>query len=170
VLLALLGSALLTLLLVFLHVGADRPVAVLLGRESRDAYLRQSVTTGASYRATSFLAGRVRPGDTVLFFSEAQVYYVPFPAQPDHLNVRMIELTTAHPDPDDMLAALRAEGADYLLVNEANIRYAGRWDPEGRLARARATFAGLTPRLEQIYRDGPDDRPNIVIYRVPEAP
>jgi hypothetical protein len=117
-----------------------------------------------------FEVGRVRPGDTVLFFSEAQVYYVPFPAQPDHLNVRMIELTTAHPDPDDMLAALRAEGADYLLVNEANIRYAGRWDPEGRLARARATFAGLTPRLEQIYRDGPDDRPNIVIYRVPEAP
>src|SRR5205823_7886923 len=69
---ALLGSALLCLALVGLHVGADRPLGVLLGRESHDAYLRQSVTTGPSYRATSFLAGRLRPGETVRFFDEAQ--------------------------------------------------------------------------------------------------
>ncbi|MFN8516543.1 MAG: hypothetical protein U0232_24840 [Thermomicrobiales bacterium] len=44
------------LALTALHVGADRPVAITLGQESRDAYLRASVTTGLTYRAT-YLGG-----------------------------------------------------------------------------------------------------------------
>ncbi|HET8629340.1 MAG TPA: glycosyltransferase family 39 protein [Thermomicrobiales bacterium] len=163
---ALIACALLTLGVTALQVGADRPVGVLLGRESQDAYLRQSITTGASYRALSFLAGRVRPGETVRCFDEAQVFYFDFPVEADHLNVNLLAVTEAHPDPADALATLRAEHVDYLLVNEANLRYAERFDPDGRLARGVATFARLTPRLDEVYRDGPTERPTIVIYRV----
>ncbi|MGN6562039.1 MAG: ArnT family glycosyltransferase, partial [Thermomicrobiales bacterium] len=49
---ALLGASVIALGLVILHVGADRPAQVLLGRESVDGYWRQSITTGATYRAT----------------------------------------------------------------------------------------------------------------------
>ncbi|HEX5506502.1 MAG TPA: glycosyltransferase family 39 protein [Thermomicrobiales bacterium] len=163
---ALIACALLTLGVTALQVGADRPTAVLLGRESQDAYLRRSITTGASYRALSFLAGRVRPGETVRCFDEAQVFYFDFPVETDHLNVNLLALTEAHPDPADALATLRAEHVDYLLVNEANLRYAERFDPDGRLARGVATFARLAPSLDEIYRDGPAGRPTIVIYRV----
>ena len=173
VLLTLFLTALLSLGVVFLHVGADRPVAVLLGRESRDAYLRRSVAVGPTYRATSFLAERARPGDTIVLFNDAQLYYAPLDAahwRPDHLDMALLALTEPHPTPEAMLAALRAEGVDYLLVNEANIRYRRRFDPEGRLARGVESFARLTPLLDPIYRDGPADRPSIVIYRVPESP
>ena len=150
-----------------LHVGADRPVAVSLGLESRDAYLRQNLATGPTYRATSFLGERIRPGETVRLFDDAQIYYVPYPTVPDHLDLALIALMEAQPDPASALAALRAEGVDYLLVNEGNIRYRRRFDPEGRLGAARASFARLTPLLEEIYRDGTAERPSIVIYRVP---
>jgi hypothetical protein len=58
---------------------------------------------------------------------------------------------------------------DYLLVNEGNIRYRLRFDPDGRLGRARAAFARLVPLLEPIYQDGPENKPSIVIYRVPSG-
>lgn len=163
---ALLLSSLLTLVLVGLHVGADRPVAILLGRESLDAYLRHS----PSYRATQHLAARLGPGERAIFFNEAQLYYLPptLAVQPDHLNLNLLALTEAHPDPADALAHLQAEGVDYLLVYEANIRFWRRFDPEGRLGRGQATFERLAPRLEPVYRDDdPEGRPIVTIYRVP---
>jgi hypothetical protein len=58
---------------------------------------------------------------------------------------------------------------DYLLVNAANIRYRRRFDPAGRLARGEAVLARFAPSMELVYRDGPADRPSIVIYRVSPA-
>ena len=92
-------------------------------------------------------------------------------ADPDDHQARfdlaLIALMEAHPAPDDALAALRAAGVDYLLVNEGNIRYRLRFDPDGRLRQAQAAFARLTPLLEPIYSDGPENKPSIVIYRIP---
>jgi hypothetical protein len=167
---ALVGASVIALGLVILHVGADRPVQVLLGHESVDHYWRQSITTGATYRATQFLAERRQPGDTVLWFNDAQVYYVSYPVRPDHLDLNLILLMSAHPAPADALAALQAEHVDYLLVNEANIRYRERFDPEGRLQEAQAAFDRLIPLLTPIYRDGPAGQPSIVVYQVPRAP
>lgn len=160
-------ATLLSVGLTVLHVGADRPLAVSLGLESRDTYLQRNLATGPTYRATQFLAGRVQPGEVVRFFNDAQVYYVPYPTEPDHLDLALIALMEAHPAPDDALAALRAAGVDYLLVNEGNIRYRLRFDPDNRLRQARAAFAGLVPLLEPIYADGPEGKPSIVIYRIP---
>lgn len=69
--------------------------------------------------------------------------------------------------PHGMLAALRAAGVNYLLVNAGNIRYRSRFDPAGRLGAAYTAFSQVIPLLERIYQDGPDDRPSIIIYRVP---
>lgn len=164
---ALAVAALITLALTALHVGADRPLAVILGQESRDAYLRRSVTTGPTYRATRFLGEALRPGERVRFVNDAQVYYVPYTIEPDHLDLAMIALIERHPQPEGALVALRGDGVTYLLVNEANIRYRARFDPDGRLRRARETFDAVAAHLTIVYRDGPPDRPNIVIYRVP---
>lgn len=150
-----------------LHVGADRPLAVIMGFESRDSYLRQNLATGPTYRAMSFLGARLQPGDVVRFFDDAQIYYVPYRTETDHLDVALIRLMVSSPTPEAALATLRAEGVTYLVVNEGNIRYREQFDPEGRLAAAYAAFVRVTPSLEQIYQDGPDDRPRVIIYRVP---
>jgi hypothetical protein len=150
-----------------LHVGADRPLAVIAGIESRDTYLRQNLATGPTYRATSFLGERLQPGDVVRFFDDAQVYYVPYRTETDHLDLALIRLMASSPTPEAALATLRAEGVTYLVVNEGNIRYREQFDPEGRLAAADAAFARVTPVLERIYQDGPDDHPRIIIYHVP---
>ena len=112
---------------------------------------------------------KTRSGETVRLFNDAQVYYVPYATEPDHLDLALIALMEAHPEPAAALTALRADGIDYLLVNEGNIRYRLRFDPDDRLRRARAAFTHLTPLLEQVYRDGPEDKPSIVIYRVPSG-
>lgn len=150
-----------------LHVGADRPLAVTLGQESRDAYLRQSVTTGPTYRATQFLATQRQPGDKVRFFNDAQVYYIPYRVEPDHLDLALIALMEAYPQVDQALAALQADGVTYLLVNEANIRYRAQFDPAGRLRQAKTRFDQLATSLTVVYRDGPTERPSITIYRIP---
>ena len=150
-----------------LHVGANRPLAVIMGFESRDAYLRQNLATGPTYRATSFLGARLQPGEIVRFFDDAQIYYVPYRTETDHLDVALIRLMISSPTPEAALATLRADGVTYLVVNEGNIRYREQFDPEGRLAAAHAAFVRVTPLLEQIYQDGPDDRPRVIIYRVP---
>jgi hypothetical protein len=142
-------------------------VAITLGRESRDAYLRASVTTGPTYRATQFLGGLLRDGDRVRFFNDAQVYYVPYRVEPDHLDLALIALMERHPEPDQALRALQDDGITYLLVNEGNIRYREQFDPERRLAGAKGRFDRLAASLEVVYRDGPAERPSMVIYRVP---
>ena len=61
------------------------------------------------------------------------------------------------------LPALRAEVR--RLLDELSAAHL----PE-RLTRGVEAFARLTPLLDPIYRDGPPDRPSVVIYRVPEGP
>lgn len=161
-------AAVITLALTALHVGADRPVAITLGQESRDAYLRASVTTGPTYRATQFLGGVLRDGERVRFFNDAQVYYVPYRVEPDHLDLALIALMERNPQPEQALRALQDEGIAYLLVNEGNVRYREQFDPEGRLSGAKAGFDRLAAGWEVVYRDGPAERPSIVIYRVPK--
>jgi hypothetical protein len=172
---AIIASALLTVALVGLHVGADRPVAVLLGRESRDTYLRQSIAYGASHQALSYLVTQLQPGERALFMDEAQIFYLPpdlvanRAIHPDHLNLQLLLLTEVNPEPSAMLGALQQEGVDYLVVNEANIRSWLKSDPNGRALRGKAALDQLTPMLEPLYQNGNPARPHIVIYRVPPA-
>jgi hypothetical protein len=172
---SLIVSALVTILLVGLHVGADRPIAVLLGQESRDAYLGQNVAYGASHRALSYLAAQLQPGERALFMDEAQVFYLPpdlvasGAIHPDHLNLQLLLLTEVYPEPSAMLGALQREGIDYLLLNEANIRSWQKSDPNGRARRGKEALDQLTPLLEPVYQNGNPERPHIVIYRVPPA-
>ena len=92
-------AALLGLGTTLLHVGADRPLAVIAGIESRDAYLRQNLATGPTYRATTFLGARLQPGEVVRFFDDAQIYYVPYRTQTDHLDIALIRLDGVVADP-----------------------------------------------------------------------
>jgi hypothetical protein len=163
---ALLGSALFSLLFVGFLTHWEGPPGVVLGSVSRDRYM----TSNASYRAIHVLESRMQPGETAMYMHEAQVYYwMPLidSVRTDHLGVNMIELMEAHPEPQDALAALQADGIDYLLVNEGSIRFWLRFDEEERLVRARDRFDDLIPLLDPVHREGTSDRTDIVIYRVP---
>lgn len=165
-------SACLTVLLTFLHVGADRPLAVTLGLESRDTYLRRSVTVGATYRATGFLAANMRADEQALFVNEVQVYYLPADLHVQAVDSRttMYTLVARYPVPGDAVAALREQRVRYLLVNDADLGWWMQADSTGRMLRARAAFGQITDLLEPVYRDGPAERPNVTIYRVPDRP
>ncbi|HEY8599490.1 MAG TPA: phospholipid carrier-dependent glycosyltransferase [Thermomicrobiales bacterium] len=167
-------TALVSCGLVGLFVGSDRPVAVVLGQESRDGYLRQNLAYGASHRALTFLATQLQPGERAIFMHEAQIFYQPstlVPGEvviPDHINLQpMLLAETYGNDPAAMLGALQGDGIGYVLINEANIRSWQKSDPRGRLTAGKAAFERLTPMLEPIYRDGTAERPSIIIYRVP---
>jgi hypothetical protein len=144
----------------------EGPPGVVLGSVSPHGYM----TSNASYRAINVLEARMQPDETAMYMHEAQVYYsmgLVDSVRTDHLGVNMIELMEAHPDPDDALAALRAEGIDYVLVNEGSIRFWLRFDKDERLVDARERFDDLIPLLEIVHREGTHDRTDIVIFRVP---
>jgi|GEM_PF-4511762 len=163
---ALLGTALFSLLFIGFLTHWEGSPGVVLGSVSRDRYMNAN----ASYRAIHVLEERMQPGETAMYMHEAQVYYwMPLidSVQTDHLGVNMIELMEAHPEPEDALAALRADGIDYVLVNEGSIRFWLRFDEEKRLVRARDRFDDLIPLLDVVHREGTSDRTDIVIFRVP---
>lgn len=168
----LLLSACLTLLLTFLHVGADRPLAVTFGLESRDAYLRQSITVGATYRAVSFLGANTPADEQALFVNEVQVYYLPAGLRVQAVDSRstMYTLMERYATPRDAVAALQEQRIRYLLVNDADLRWWMQADSTGRILRARANFGQITDLLEPVYQEGMVDRPNMTIYRVPDRP
>jgi hypothetical protein len=163
---ALLGTAMFSLLFIGFLTHWEGPPGVVLGSVSRDTYMNAN----ASYRVVHVLEERMQPGETAMYMHEAQVYYsmsLVDVVRTDHLGVNMIELMEANPDPDDALAALRAQGIDYVVVNEGSIRFWLRFDEEDRLVEARERFDDLIPLLETVHREGTDDRTDIVIYRVP---
>jgi 4-amino-4-deoxy-L-arabinose transferase-like glycosyltransferase len=163
---ALLGTALFSLLFIGFLTHWEGPPGVVLGSVSRDSYMNAN----ASYRAIHVLEARMQPGETAMYMHEAQVYYsmsLIDSVRTDHLGVNMIELMEAHPEPEDALAALKTQGIDYLLVNEGSIRFWLRFDEDERLVHARERFDDLIPLLDQVHREGIEDRTDIVIYRVP---
>ena len=176
VLAALILTALLSFGLVGLFVGSDQPVAVVLGQESRDSYLRQNLAYGASHRALTFLATQLQPGERAIFMHEAQIFYQPptlVPGEvviPDHINLQPMFLAETYGgDPDGDVARF-ARGRHQLCADQrgqhpllAEIRSA--WSPHRRKSGVRA----MTPMLEPIYRDGTAERPSIIIYRVPSG-
>ncbi len=163
-------SALLTLILTFLHVGADRPLAVTLGLESRDSYLRQSVTFGATYRATSFLTDQLVSGEQAILINEVQTYYLPEGKVVRSIEARniMFTLVEQYSTPQEALAALQEQRVAYVLVNDADLRWWMQADTTGRVSQVRSAFNRIIAQMVQIYQDGPVDKPNITIYRVPD--
>ena len=162
---ALLGAAILALGVVGFHIRHEGPIGAVFGLDSPDDYLRPN----AAYRAMAFLGPQLQPGDTTLFIAEAQLLYFPpdRAARTDHLIVNLLALTEAHPEPADALAALRADGVDYVLINEGGIRFWRRFDADDRLDRGMRAFARLTPHLQLVYRAGAGLRTDVAIYRVP---
>lgn len=167
----LVATALLTLILTFLHVGADRPLAVTLGIESRDSYLRQSAAFGSTYRATSFLTNNLASGEQALFVNEVQTYYLPDGKTAPTVGARGVihTLVSQYATPQEAVEALRAQHITYILVNDADLRWWMQGDTSGYLFKERQSFNQITDQLTLVYQDGPTDRPNITIYRVPDA-
>ena len=104
----------------FIYTVQNHPVAVLVGVESRAAYLRR--TLGAHYAAMEAVNERV-PGDgRVLFLWEPRSYYCERDAQPDPILERWAWLR--HRYGDDLGAIARAldrEGYTHVLLHRAGL-------------------------------------------------
>ena len=116
----------------FLDVLRHRPLPVLVGQESREAYLDRSL--GAHYAAMEQINERTPEGSRVLFLWEPRSYYCRRAAQPDAILERWAWLLHMHEgDLDSIAATLREEGYTHLLLYRAGLDLVlrARLDPLG---------------------------------------
>jgi hypothetical protein len=93
-----------------------RPLPVLVGQESRDAYLERNL--GAHYAAMEMVNARVPEEGRVLYLWEPRSYYCLRPAQPDAILERWAWLLQQHgADPESIASALRDEGYTHVLLH-----------------------------------------------------
>jgi 4-amino-4-deoxy-L-arabinose transferase-like glycosyltransferase len=102
----------------FLATVRLRPVPVLVGEESREAYLERNL--GAHYAAMELVNARVPVEGRVLFLWEPRSYYCLRPAQPDAILERWAWLMHRHEaDLGSIARALQEEGYTHLLLHNA---------------------------------------------------
>jgi hypothetical protein len=107
-----------------LDLVARRPLAVLTGQESRDAYLLRNL--GSHYAAMQALGMETPPEARVLFLWEPRGYYSPRPCQPDAILDLWPRLVLRHGEPKAIAAALHAEGWTHILWHEEGASFVRR--------------------------------------------
>jgi hypothetical protein len=116
----------------FLNVVRINPLPVLVGEESRSAFLTRNL--GAHYAAMELVNERVPEGGQVLFLWEPRSYYCLRAAQPDSILERWAWLRHQHDgDLDAIARALRDKGYTHLLLHRAGLDFMRqtRLDPLG---------------------------------------
>jgi hypothetical protein len=103
-----------------LYVVQVRPLGVLLGEETRSAFLER--TLGDHYRAMEMVNEHLSADDAVLFLWEPRSYYCHRRAQPDPILERWAWLRHRYGDDVDAIGnALAAEGYTHLLLHQAGL-------------------------------------------------
>jgi 4-amino-4-deoxy-L-arabinose transferase-like glycosyltransferase len=109
----------------FLDTLRVRPLPVLVGEESREAYLARNL--GAHYGAMELINERVPAEGRVLFLWEPRSYYCRRPAQPDAILDRWAWLLVRHKaDLAAIAAELEQEGYTHLLLHRAGAEFVRR--------------------------------------------
>jgi 4-amino-4-deoxy-L-arabinose transferase-like glycosyltransferase len=102
----------------FLDVLRQRPLPLLVGLESREAYLERNL--GVYYAAMKQVNERTPEGGRVLFLWEPRSYYCQRAVQPDPILERWAWLLHLHGgDLESIAGALRKEGYTHLLIHRA---------------------------------------------------
>jgi hypothetical protein len=96
-----------------------RPLAPLLGLESREEYLARRL--GAYQDAMHFVNDRLPAGSRILFLWEPRSYYSQYPALGDATLDNLAQLRLTNGDEDMALAALRSRGFTHLLLYRSGL-------------------------------------------------
>ena len=103
-----------------IHTLRIRPLPVLVGEESREAFLTR--TLGAHYAAMELVNERLSDGESALFLWEPRSYYCRRPAQPDPILERWAWLRHRYGDNADAIARLlQSEGYTHVLLHRAGM-------------------------------------------------
>jgi 4-amino-4-deoxy-L-arabinose transferase-like glycosyltransferase len=104
----------------FLATVRPGPMGVLVGEESREAYLERNL--GAHYAAMELVNARVPEDGRVLFLWEPRSYYSRVPTQPDPILERWPWLVHRYgADPASIADALAQEGYTHVLLHRAGL-------------------------------------------------
>lgn len=128
------------------------PTDVLLGRESKDTFLRQRVT---NYAALQFVQRNLSPGDRVMMMWDGQGYYCDSRCLPDADQSNWTRLVHSTPDLTGLSAQLKARGVTHLLLNRQDANFMLHHEITGRHDQALELFLHefLPSCAQEIYRD-----------------
>jgi 4-amino-4-deoxy-L-arabinose transferase-like glycosyltransferase len=101
-----------------LYIAALRPLPVLAGVESRDAFLRREVNV---YGAYAFLASTMRPGDRALALMECRSYYARVSMLFDCGSGLPQVIFVGPASPEQSAALLKQESIDYVMLDDRNL-------------------------------------------------
>jgi hypothetical protein len=146
------GLVVTTLVYVVIDVYSERPVAVVLGRESRQVFLSDAVY---DYRAMDYIVSSLPPEARVVQLWDGQSYYCDARCVPDAGQVQGPFLYSLAQTVDGMRRELEARGATHLLIDLEGLNFLLLHDPKG-THRAAAKFF-LTEFLPEcgdaVYQD-----------------
>jgi hypothetical protein len=125
---------------------AARPVAPLLGLESRRDYLARRL--GSYSEAMGYVSDRLPAQAQLLFLWEPRGYYCQRPAQADATLDNLAQLRVAHGRAEDAQAALQADGFTHLLLHRAGLEFIKEPTPRPPTL---STLLGQPPPEESLY-------------------
>ena len=142
-------AVLYTQVLVLLSV---RPLAVVIGLESKDSFLRRGL---ADYAALQVVVQTLSPEDRVLMMWDGQGYYCDARCIPDTDQSAWTRLASSMPDPRLLASELRAQGITHLLFSRADVEFLLDHDPDGKHRQALDYFlhSFLPTCAHEIYSD-----------------
>lgn len=146
------GLVITTLVYVAIYTIGERPVGVVLGLESRKAYLSDAVY---DYRALDYVVSGLPRDARVLQLWDGQSYYCDARCIPDAGQVQGPFLHNLARTVDDMRAELEARGVTHLLIDLEGLNFLLLHDPKGtHMAAARFFLTEFVPACGQaVYQD-----------------
>jgi hypothetical protein len=129
-----------------------RPVAVISGIESKDAFLRRTV---GDYAVLRFVQDNLSPEARVLMMWDARGYYCDDRCLPDAEHSRWTRLVSSTTGTLSVAAGLRAMEVTHLLTSIQDMDFILQHDPTGHHRRAVEFFLKEFRQscAEEIYRD-----------------
>lgn len=142
-------------------VVAMQPLPVLLGLQSKDAFLRRVVT---DYGALTYLAGVVQPGQRVLALGEARSYYATVPLITDGARDLATLVFVDAGSPAATAQLLRRADVAFIMVNGQDLQFQATIAP-AQAQRAAAAFQQFKQQYLHVVYQGYAMR----VYRVVQA-
>jgi hypothetical protein len=146
------SAVLLTLLVQMALFYVLPPTDVLLGLESRHAFLQRRVV---NYAALQFVQQHLTDEDRVMMMWDGRGYYCDARCLPDADQSNWTRLVDSEFDPLSVAARLRSKGVTHLLLNHQDAQFFLDHDPAGRHRQALEFFLReFRPACtEDMYRD-----------------
>jgi hypothetical protein len=117
-----------TLAYQLIYLASTRPIQVVVGGETKDAFLERSVY---DYAALRYVAANLGASDRVFMAWDGQGYYCDERCVPDAEQSQWTQLVASAGTPQAVTEALRARGMTHLLVDLEGMAFMLQHDPTG---------------------------------------